>query len=132
MEDMKLKPSLLKDLKRYASKVFDYLCDHYGQSKYFNDLPCLCIENDEEDLMSGEFRDNCCELMINLAFLQDIGPQYHREAIATVLTHEYIHYLQSPAWMTRYYNMGYKYFDHPYEVEAYQRETELLQEILNL
>ena len=41
------------------------------------------------------------------------------ELIRTII-HEYQHYLQSPSWMTRYYNMGYDYSDHPYELAAYK------------
>ena len=39
------------------------------------------------------------------------------DLIETVI-HEYQHYLQSPTWMERYYNMGYDYQTHPYEVQA--------------
>ena len=32
------------------------------------------------------------------------------------------HYLQSPSWMKRYYDMGYEYNNHPYELEALEEE----------
>ena len=44
------------------------------------------------------------------------------EDLIRTLLHEYKHYLQSPAWMTRYYKQGYSYTDHPYEVQARQEE----------
>ena len=46
------------------------------------------------------------------------------EDLVRTLIHEYQHYLQSPAWMTRYYNMGCDYHTHPYEVIAYAKENE--------
>ena len=42
-----------------------------------------------------------------------------RKMVIQTLIHEYIHYLQSPSWFKRYYNMGYHYNDHPYELEIY-------------
>lgn len=45
-----------------------------------------------------------------------------RKHIIQTLVHEYQHYLQSPSWFKRYYNMGYNYNDHPYEVQAYDEE----------
>jgi len=38
------------------------------------------------------------------------------------MVHEYTHYLQDPKWMTRYYNMGYTYKTHPYEIQAFLME----------
>ena len=45
-----------------------------------------------------------------------------RKHIIQTLVHEYQHYLQSPSWMKRYYDMGYRYDNHPYEVAAYAEE----------
>ena len=45
-----------------------------------------------------------------------------REHIIKTLVHEYQHYLQSPSWFKRYYDMGYDYGNHPYEVQAYGEE----------
>jgi hypothetical protein len=45
-----------------------------------------------------------------------------REHIIQTLVHEYQHYLQSPSWFKRYYDMGYHYGNHPYEVQAYGEE----------
>ena len=44
------------------------------------------------------------------------------ELLTRTIVHEYQHYLQSPSWFTRYYNMGYNYNDHPYEVKAFNEE----------
>ena len=45
-----------------------------------------------------------------------------RKHIIQTLVHEYQHYLQSPSWFKRYYDMGYDYGNHPYEVQAYGEE----------
>ena len=45
-----------------------------------------------------------------------------RKHIIETLVHEYQHYLQSPTWMKRYYDMGYRYDNHPYEIAAYNEE----------
>ena len=46
-----------------------------------------------------------------------------RKHIIQTLVHEYQHYLQSPSWMKRYYDMGHDYNTHPYEVAAYAEES---------
>ncbi len=46
------------------------------------------------------------------------------EQIIRSLIHEYTHYLQNPGWHKRYYTMGKKYEDHPYEMEALKREED--------
>ena len=39
------------------------------------------------------------------------------------LLHEYRHYLQSATWFKRYYQMGYNYSNHPYELAATIEES---------
>ncbi len=46
-----------------------------------------------------------------------------KKMIIKTLIHEYIHYLQSPTWMKRYYKMGYEYDNHPYEISAKKEEN---------
>ena len=46
----------------------------------------------------------------------------NKEWVIQTLIHEYIHYLQSPLWMKRYYDMGYEYDTHPYELAATKAE----------
>ena len=43
--------------------------------------------------------------------------------LAETIIHEYQHYLQSPSWYTRYYSMGYRYDNHPYEIAAFKEES---------
>ena len=50
-----------------------------------------------------------------------------KKMIVETLIHEYIHYLQSPTWFKRYYDMGHDYVTHPYEIEAtsYEKDYKL-------
>ena len=104
-------------MKDEANKILQLLIDHYGQSKFHNWLPTISI-SDDDSLLSGEFRPDWQEIVLYTSALE-----YGPEQLATVINHEFIHYLQSPAWMTRY-NKTHGYYDHPYEIEAYQREEE--------
>ncbi len=45
-----------------------------------------------------------------------------KKQIIETLIHEYQHYLQSPVWMKRYYNIGHTYDSHPYELAAKEAE----------
>ena len=45
-----------------------------------------------------------------------------RRHVIETLVHEYQHYLQSPTWMKRYYDMGHDYVSHPYEKSANAEE----------
>ena len=47
-----------------------------------------------------------------------------KKMVIQTLIHEYIHYLQSPIWFKRYYNMGHDYVSHPYEKEAISFEKD--------
>ena len=108
---------MLKDIERY----FDKVTEIYGQSKHHNSYPYLSIEDspyddsDDPDLIV-EFRADLNEVIVYHKNISSV------EELIRTLVHEYQHYLQSPSWMTRYYNMGYGYNDHPYEVAAYKEE----------
>ena len=104
-------------MKEHAEEILQALINHYGKSKFYNWLPSISI-SDDDSLLSGEFRSDWQEIVLYTSALE-----YGYEQLATVINHEYIHYLQSPTWMTRY-NKTHEYYDHPYEIEAYQREEE--------
>ena len=106
-------------MEDYIIEVFNKCCEHYGLSKFKRDYPSLCIKHDEEDLLSGEYCAENNEIMINTYYI------LNDDDVAKTICHEYIHYLQSPTWMKRY-NKMYQYYDHPYEVEAFGRESEIL------
>ncbi len=106
-----------ENIKEKAPKILEQLRNHYGRSKYFNwDVGLLF--SDEDSILSGEFRSDW-----NAIVLYPSSLCFGIEQLATVINHEYIHFLQSPTWLTRYGNM-YDYYSNPYEREAYQREEE--------
>jgi hypothetical protein len=114
---MNKKDKILVDVKT----IFDDVVKYYGYSKYQNTTPFIEIEDspysdaDDPNLI-GEY----CNLNNSLiVYWKNIKS---KEQLIRTIVHEYKHYLQSPSWMTRYYNMGYNYSDHPYEVEAYNEE----------
>ena len=114
---MNKKDKILMD----AETIFDDVVKYYGYSKYQNTTPFIEIEDspysdaDDPNLI-GEY----CNLSNSLTvYWKNIKS---KEQLIRTIVHEYKHYLQSPSWMTRYYNMGYNYSDHPYEVEAYNEE----------
>jgi hypothetical protein len=114
---MNKKDKILMD----AEAIFNDVVKYYGYSKYQNTTPFIEIEDspysdaDDPNLI-GEY----CNLNNSLiVYWKNIKS---KEQLIRTIVHEYTHYLQSPSWMTRYYNMGYNYSDHPYEVEAYNEE----------
>ena len=111
------KDQVVEHCNTYMSKISAY----YGYSSYQKTLPYLYIEDspysDSEDTdLQGEY----CAMHNDLTiYWKNIKTE---KQIVQVLLHEYQHYLQSPSWMTRYYNQGYTYSNHPYEVQAYKEE----------
>lgn len=112
-----------KDITNIINIYYDKICKHYGYSKYQESFPYLLIEDspysdaDDPDLI-GEYCFDENELIMYWKNIKST------EELVRTLIHEYQHYLQSPAWMTRYYNMGYDYHTHPYEIIAYAKENE--------
>lgn len=110
-----------KEVERLAEKYFDKLVDLLGESKYQKHTPYLVIENNPhsegiDNDWHGEFVSDENEIIIysdNITSKSDL---------AKTMVHEYTHYLQDPKWMTRYYNMGYTYKTHPYEIQAFLME----------
>jgi len=111
------------NITNIINTYYDRICEHYGYSKYQNSFPYLVIEDspyadsDDTDLI-GEFCSTDNELIVYWKNIKSI------EELIKTLIHEYQHYLQSPMWMTRYYNMGCDYHNHPYEIAAYKREND--------
>ncbi len=103
-------------------KAFYSVCKHYGQSKYQKTYPYLQIEDSVycDTTSSFNLMGEYCNINNTLTvYWQNIDST---ENLIKTLIHEYQHYLQSPSWMTRYYNMGYNYYNHPYEIAAYKEE----------
>jgi hypothetical protein len=101
----------------YLQKVASY----YGYSKFHKTTPYLTIEDSpysegNDSNLIAEFCSIHNEIIVYWRNIKD------EESLIRSLVHEYQHYLQSPSWMQRYYNLGYSYTDHPYEIQAYSEE----------
>jgi len=111
--------------KKHLKKFYPIVEEHYGHSKFHQTTPyvyilptqCGITEIDKENPY-GEY----CSLHNEILLYPETYPCL--ETFIRVLIHEYIHYLQSPSWMTRYYNSGYFYNNHPYEVQARKAEED--------
>ena len=92
-----------------------------GESKYQPCTPYLSVQYSPksegvDNDWRGEYDSEENEIVI---YSKNITS---KSDLAKTIVHEYAHYLQDPKWMTRYYNMGYKYNNHPYEIEAFTIE----------
>ena len=94
-----------------AEKTFDWCIEQYGFSKHHDNEPWLDFSNEKLGMM-GEYVADDNTMTIYKKYIKN-----NDDLIETII-HEYQHYLQSPTWMERYYNMGYEYDTHPYEIEA--------------
>ena len=102
-----------------SNEILNILIEYYGKSKHYDWTPHICID-DEDGLLSGEFRDDHQAIILYpTAFM------YGVDALAVVICHEFIHYLQCPKLKEKY-DKQYEYYDHPMEIEAYRREDEIL------
>ncbi len=110
-----------KEVERLAELYFDRTVELLGESKYHTHTPYLVIETTPEsegidNEWHGEYDPEENEIII---YSKNITS---KSDLAKTIVHEYTHYLQDPKWMTRYYNMGYKYKNHPYEKQAFIME----------
>ncbi len=131
---MNTREDLLNDPKReerlrlfeeHVLMVFEECKKHLGLSKYQKSYPSLILNKDSDDIMGGYYCHDLNELEINYQGFDD--SKYCFDYYATLVYHEMIHYHQSPAWFKRYYKYhGHDYLTHPYEIEAYSREDEIL------
>jgi len=113
---------------KIANKVYPNIRAYYGLGKkeyppievYRNIFARLSGEPDMEgdDPAEAEFDRKTNKLFIYSDFNDSV------EDVIRGVIHEYIHYLQSGSWMKRYYNMGYTYGNHPYEVDAKKAEED--------
>tara|TARA_B110000503_G_C7148851_1_gene414229 strand:- start:2372 stop:2734 length:363 start_codon:yes stop_codon:yes gene_type:complete len=110
-----------RTVKKLAEKYLAECIEVYGESKFQLSSPHLSVERSpysdalDPDLL-GEYIHDTNEIIIYFSNIKTTT-----EVIRTIV-HEYMHHLQSPTWMTRYYNMGYGYYDHPYEIAAFSEE----------
>jgi len=112
----------LKVTKRLSKQYLDRCIDVYGYSKHHDTSPYLEFQPyvysvyTEDDNPIAEYIFDYNTIVIYYKNINSV------EDLAQTIVHEYQHYLQSPSWMTRYYNMGYNYSDHPYEIAAFEEE----------
>jgi hypothetical protein len=116
------------EILKIANKVYPNIRAYYGLGKkeyppievYRNIFARLSGEPDMEgdDPAEAEFDRKTNKLFIYSDFNDSV------EDVIRGVIHEYIHYLQSGSWMKRYYNMGYTYGNHPYEIDAKKAEED--------
>ena len=109
--------NLTHDMSCDLHGVFVEMMMKYGIPKSKDSYPVLELIHDISDPVQGEFLDESDEIIVNMAQCETI-----RDAIETMV-HEYQHYLQGGSggacdWHDRYFDMGYNYEDHPYELQA--------------
>ena len=112
-------------------EVYPKIEKYYGYSKFYDCTPYVELHHNiyarysgEEDAQGDE--DGCHAEFDNTdnSIVVYYPNMKSRKHIIETLIHEYQHYLQSPSWFTRYYNMGHSYSDHPYEVAAFNAEKD--------
>ena len=108
-----------------ANKVYSKIRIHYGLGK--NDYPSIEVHKNLIVRLTGEEggqeepADAEYDRKENKLFLYSDYNNSIEDVIRSII-HEYVHYLQSPSWMRRYYKMGYDYTNHPYELKASKEE----------
>ena len=121
----------LSEIKLLAEKYLNRCVDVYGHSRFQECTPYLEFERSIYERLSGEEGmegeqmpdaeyDNITNSIV--VYYPKVEDAKH---LAEIIIHEYQHYLQSPSWMTRYYRMGYRYDNHPYEVAALNEEKNI-------
>ena len=113
-------------IQEVVKEILPKVIKKYGYSKFAECTPYIEYEKSiyarlagEED--DGELGEECPDAeydRIDNSIIFYYPQMTSRKHIIETLIHEYQHYLQSPSWMTRYYNMGYRYDNHPYELAA--------------
>ena len=118
------------NIQSIVDKVYPKIKSDYGLTAFYpyNDFPNVEIHRNiyemASDIEGMEGEDNaqanfCRHSNAIQLFQQEIRDTKH---VIQCLLHEYRHYLQSEAWFKRYYEMGYDYSNHPYELAATAEE----------
>tara|TARA_X000001316_G_C921557_1_gene36029 strand:+ start:2224 stop:2613 length:390 start_codon:yes stop_codon:yes gene_type:complete len=120
----------LQEVKKVIEEVYPKIEAHYGYSKFTPECTPyveahynIYARHSGEPEAQGE-EDGCHAEYDRLdnSIVVYWPNMKSRKHIIETLVHEYQHYLQSPSWMKRYYDMGYRYDNHPYEIAAYDEE----------
>jgi len=111
-----------KEIQQVTEEVYNKVITHYGESNHHTYPPFVAMEDtpySDEEVPKDLYGEYCSMLNEITIYWKNIDSL---ELLIRTLVHEYQHYLQSRIWMKRYYNMGYNYNDHPYEVAAFNEE----------
>ena len=121
----------LESVNKIVEEILPKIEKHYGFSKFQECTPYVELHRNIYEKYSGEEgaegeEDKChaeyCSMLNEITIYY---PQMKsKKMVIETLIHEYIHYLQSPSWFKRYYNMGHDYVSHPYEKEAISYEKD--------
>ncbi len=123
-----------ESIQSIINKSYPKIEKYYGHTKYHNCTPYIEIhhniyiritgdEYDQDILSETECNPDAEYDKVDNTIIIYWPKMVNKETIIKSLIHEYQHYLQSPSWMKRYYNMGYDYDNHPYEIAATQEES---------
>ena len=109
-----------KEIEKLAIQYLNKCEELLGESKYYPHTPYLSLESspladDYDPETIGEFVSDENEIII---YFKNVRSE---EELARTIIHEYVHYLQSPVWLTRYNNTK-MYDENPYEFEAFLTE----------
>ena len=111
---------------KIANKAYPKIRDYYGVGR--KEFPPIEVHRNIFARLSGEPEmegDDPAEAefdrKLNKIFLCSDYINNAEDIIRGII-HEYVHFLQSGSWMNRYYKMGYKYANHPYEISAKKEE----------
>lgn len=119
-----------EEVHQIVEEVYPKIEKYYGYSKFTPECtPYIELHHNiyarysgEEDAQGEEDKCHAEYDRIDNSIVIYYPQMKDRKHIIQTLVHEYQHYLQSPSWMKRYYNMGFRYDNHPYEVAAYAEE----------
>ena len=123
-----------ESIQSIINKSYPKIEKYYGHSKYQNCTPYIELhhniyiritgdEYDQDILSETECNPDAEYDRFDNTIIIYWPKMVNKETIIKSLIHEYQHYLQSPSWMKRYYNMGYDYDNHPYEIQARKSEN---------
>ena len=130
-----------EEVQKIVDEVYPKLEKHYGVSKFHECTPYVELHHNIYLRIIGEDLEmNDEDYPVEVEEFGECDPAaefdrenntivvYHpkmndRKEVIETLVHEYQHHLQSPIWMKRYYDMGYNYSTHPYEVAATKEES---------
>ncbi len=122
-------------IQSIINEVYPKIEEYYGLSKHHECTPFVELHHNIYVRLTGEdyddsiLEDTECNPDAEFDRQENTIVIYwpkmvNKKWLVQTLIHEYQHYLQSPVWMKRYYNMGYDYTNHPYEVAAKKAESD--------